>query len=88
VNFVVAVPQVLLSEDIEGETPEDALRGLRDSGGFSKAMTELMGAGDFDDLIGNSSQPVTAFVIDPNFQVTVWEMEIGWRRAEPQEVPF
>jgi hypothetical protein len=88
VKFVVAVPRLSLCEEFEAETPEQACSRLRDSDVFDKGMTDLLGAGSFEDLFLDN--PPQAFVIDTElFTVTVWELEIGWRRrGEPEQVPF
>jgi hypothetical protein len=85
-KFLVAVPQALLSEEIEAETPEEAVRGLRDSGGFAQAINGL--DINFEELLANRN-PVIATVVDENAHVRRFEMEIHWRPAAPKDdVPF
>lgn len=86
-KFLVAVPRCLLSEEVEADTPEEAVRALRDSGGFAKAMNDLLADADFEELIEGRGPIAT--VVDPNAQVSRWQMEIGWRVAPPRDdVPF
>lgn len=79
-KFVVAVPRLLLSEEIDAESAAEAARRLRDSGAFDKGMTELMAALPFEQIF--LDDPPRAYVIDPDNRVTVWGMDIGWRERE------
>ena len=84
--FIVAVPRCLLAEEIQAESPEDAVRGLSDSGGFAQAINNL--DIDFEELLAGKN-PLIATVVDPQGKVARFQLEIGWRVApvEP-DVPF
>lgn len=79
-KFLVAVPRVSLSSEVEAEGAKDAIAVFRDSGIFAEEMGHLMKDGDFEGLIGAGTIAYVVSLapsVDPK-KVWAFEMRPAW----------